>query len=238
MAGGKDRWIISADYSQIELRILAHFSGDKNLARAFKEDEDIHTYTASLIFDVKESQVTSHMRNSAKRVNFGIIYGMSAFGLAKDLEISQGEAQEFIDKYFLRYPDVKKFMDDEIKKGEEQGFVLTLLNRRRYLPELKSSNMMIRQLAQRQAVNTPVQGSAADLIKLAMINIQKELEQKSFESKMIITVHDELVFEVPDQEKDRMIALVRNQMENPIKLTVPIKASVKVGRNWLDLKEA
>ena len=233
----KSNIIISADYSQIELRILAHLSKDESLRKAFEKNQDIHTYTAALIFDVKEDKVTVEMRNTAKRVNFGIIYGMSAFGLAKDLEISQEAAQEFIDRYFLRYPQVKKFMDDEIKLAEKQGYVVTLLNRRRYLPEIKSSNMSIRQLAQRQAINTPVQGSAADLIKLAMINIQKEIENKRFESRMIITVHDELVFDVYENEKNDMVELIRDKMEHPLKLSVPIKATVKVGKNWLEMKE-
>lgn len=233
----RDRVIISADYSQIELRILAHLSGDKNLKKAFDLDEDVHSYTAALIFDVKEDQVTSDMRNTAKRVNFGIIYGMSAFGLSKDLSISQEEAQEFIDKYFFRYPDVKAFMDAEIKKAREQGFVLTILNRRRYLPEINSGNMSVRQFAERQAINTPVQGSSADLMKLSMINIQKELEKKNLQSRMIITVHDELVFDVPLSEKEMMVTLIRHQMEHALELSVPIKASVKTGKNWLEMKE-
>lgn len=233
---GKDRLIISADYSQIELRILAHLSEDANLIRAFKEDQDIHVFTAAQIFDVKESQVTREMRDAAKRVNFGLIYGISAFGLAKDLSISQEKAQEFIDKYFLRYPGVKRFMEGEIKKAEKNGFVLTLLNRRRYLPEIKSENMAVRQLAQRQAINTPVQGSAADLIKLAMINIQEELEKESLASRMIITVHDELVFDVAEKEKTVITSLIREHMENPLSLAVPIKVSIKAGKNWMEMQ--
>ncbi len=233
----KGHLIASADYSQIELRILAHLSEDKNLIKAFKEDEDIHNYTAAQIFEIKEKDVTPLMRNSAKRVNFGIIYGMSAFGLSKDLQIPQDEAQEFIDKYFLRYPDVKKFMENEIKKAERDGFVLTLLKRRRYLPEIKSPSVHLRQFAQRQAINTPVQGSAADLIKLAMINIDKQIEQKSLSSRMIITVHDELVFDVLVDEKKLMVDLIRQEMENAVKLQVPIKATIKIGDNWLDTKE-
>lgn len=237
IAKDKDHFIVSADYSQIELRILAHLSRDENLMKAFKNGEDIHAFTAAQIFDVKEKDVTSDMRNAAKRVNFGIIYGISAFGLAKDLDISLGQAQEFIDKYFLRYPDVKKFMENEIKKAEKEGFVLTLLNRRRYLPEITSPNMAIRQFAQRQAINTPVQGSAADLIKLAMINIQRELEEKKLHSKMIITVHDELVFDVPEKEKKSVVELIREQMEHTLNLSAPIKVTVKAGKNWLDTEE-
>jgi DNA polymerase-1 len=186
---------------------------------------------------VKEDKVTRQMRDSAQRVNFGIIYGMSAFGLSKDLNIPQDEAQSFIDKYFLRYPSVKKFMDDEISKCEKTGWVSTLLNRCRYIPEINSQNMSIRQFAQRQAINTPVQGSAADLMKLAMINIQKELEKQNLRSRMIITVHDELVFDVPRKEESLIADLVRDQMEHTLTLSVPIKVAVKVGENWLDMKE-
>jgi len=237
VASGKGNVIIAADYSQIELRILAHLSGDKNLIKAFQDGEDIHTYTAALIFDVSEEVVSAEMRDAAKRVNFGIIYGMSAFGLSKDLNISQNEAQDFIDKYFLRYPDVKKFMDEQIGKCEEAGFVMTILNRRRYLPEINSTNVTIRQLAQRQAINTPVQGSAADLLKLVMIKIQKEMERHQSKAKMIITVHDELVFDVPVEEEGKIIEFIKTEMEHPIKLSVPIKVSIKSGPNWLDMKE-
>jgi len=183
-----DLILIAADYSQIELRILAHLSGDKNLIKAFKQGEDIHNFTASLIFEVEEKDVTSQMRNSAKRVNFGIIYGMSAFGLANDLKVPQPEAQEFISRYFNRYPSVKKFMDGEIKKCEAQGYVMTLLKRRRYIPEINSQNGAMKQFAQRQAINTPVQGSAADMIKLAMIDIQRDIKKSKLSAKMISTV--------------------------------------------------
>lgn len=230
-------FLISADYSQVELRILAHLSGDETLKKAFLAGEDIHRFTAALIFDVKEDDVTPQMRTMAKRVNFGIIYGMSAFGLSKDLNISAGEAQDFIEKYFLRYPDVKKFMDNEIRKCRERGYVVTLLNRRRYIPEIKSDNIGIRQFAERQAINTPVQGSAADLLKLSMINIQKDLEKRRLLSKMIITVHDELVFDCVKKEEKELIALIRQEMEHPLELSVPIEVSVKVGNNWRDVKE-
>ncbi|MBF0523064.1 MAG: DNA polymerase I [Candidatus Omnitrophica bacterium] len=233
----EDYLLLAADYSQIELRILAHLSGDETLKKAFETDEDIHSYTASLIFDTKEKEVTKQMRDSAKRVNFGIIYGMSSFGLARDLGVSNAEAQDFIDRYFLRYPKVKVFMDKMIKDCEKNGFVTTLLNRRRYIPEINSPNNSIRQFAQRQAINTPVQGSAADLIKLAMVNVQQELERDHLKSRMLITVHDELVFDVDPQEKGKVIKLVRNFMETPLKLSVPIKVTVKTGDNWLEMKE-
>ncbi len=233
----KDLIMIAADYSQIELRILAHLSGDKNLIKAFAQGEDIHDFTASLIFEVDEKDVTSQMRTSAKRVNFGIVYGMSAFGLANDLKVPQAEAQEFINRYFARYPAVKKFMDGEIKKCEKQGYVLTLLNRRRYIPEINSKNGAMKQFAQRQAINTPVQGSAADMMKVAMINIQKELEERKLSTKMISTVHDELVFETTKSEEAAIVDLVRYQMEHAVELTVPVIVSVKAGKNWLDMKE-
>ncbi|MCK5259788.1 MAG: DNA polymerase I [Candidatus Omnitrophica bacterium] len=232
----KDLIMIAADYSQIELRILAHLSGDENLIKAFRQGEDIHDFTASLIFEVDEKDVTPQMRNSAKRVNFGIIYGMSAFGLANDLKVPQSEAQEFIDRYFMRYPEVKKFMDGEIKKCEKKGYVLTLLNRRRYIPEINSKNGAMKQFAQRQAINTPVQGSAADMMKVAMINIQREIEKKKLVTKMISTVHDELVFETTKADEAATVDLVRYQMEHAVDLIVPVIVSVKAGKNWLDMK--
>ncbi len=237
IARDKDHVLISADYSQIELRILAHLSGDENLTKAFQNGEDIHNFTATLIFDVQAKAVTPPMRDTAKRVNFGVIYGMSAFGLSKDLGISQTQAQDFIDRYFLRYAQVKSFIDEQIKRAEEMGYVLTILNRRRYLPEIKSSNMAVRQFAQRQAVNTPIQGTAADLIKVAMINIQRELEKRNLQSRMIISVHDELVFDVLKKEKAAVIELVRDKMENTLELSVPVKVSIKVGGNWLEMEK-
>ena len=236
----EDNILIAADYSQIELRILAHLSGDDNLVQAFLTDQDIHQYTASLMFldqnEIKE-EITPEQRNAAKRVNFGIIYGMGAFSLAKDLHVTPEEAQTFIDTYFARYPQVKKFMDQIVKKCEEERFVSTFLNRRRYIPEINSSNMSVQQFARRQAINTVVQGSAADLIKLAMVNIQKALEEEKMQSKMIITVHDELVFDVPIDEKENIIPLIKKHMETPLELSVPIKVSMKAGKNWLEMEK-
>ncbi len=238
--------IVAADYSQVELRILAHITQDPGLLKAFSENQDIHAYTAALIFDVPEKDVTPQMRDTAKRVNFGIIYGMSAFGLAKDLGISQADAEEFIGKYFSRYPRVKDFMDNSIHQCEEKGFVTTLLNRRRYIPGINSPNESIKQFSQRQAINTPVQGSAADLMKLAMIDIHREIKQRKLTSQILITVHDELVLDVPNKEKEEIVALLRERMEHPfvslpatqMELSVPIKVSVKTGANWLEMKEA
>ncbi|MBF0532422.1 MAG: DNA polymerase I [Candidatus Omnitrophica bacterium] len=233
-----DGWaLLAADYSQIELRILAHLSGDRGLTKAFAEGQDIHQYTASLVFDVPERQVTPEMRYAAKRINFGIIYGMSAFGLAKDLALPQAEAQQFIDKYFSRYPDVKAFMEGQIKFCDQHGYVVTLLNRRRYIPEIHSANGQVRQFAQRQAINAPVQGSAADLIKRAMIDVSAELLTKKMRSRMIITVHDELVFEAPETEAQELARLVRTKMEKAIQLKVPLVVSLKKGINWLEMRE-
>jgi len=228
--------LVSADYSQIELRILAHLSKDKDLIHAFKEGLDIHTHTASLVFGVEMEQVTSEMRSQAKVVNFGIIYGMSAWGLARDLEISPEEAGEFIDNYFQRYPGVKSFLEETIEAAREDGFVTTMMKRRRYLPEIKNDNMSLRQFAERTAVNTPIQGSAADLIKVAMIEVDRELASGSWRSKMILQVHDELVFEVPQQELKDLKAMIKEKMENAIKLDVPIEVNVKAGKNWLETK--
>jgi len=229
--------ILSADYSQIDLRILAHLSGDETLHKAFAEDQDVHTFTAALIFEVDQKDVTKEMRDTAKRVNFGIAYGMSAFGLAKDLGIKQEEAQDFIDRYFLRYPKIRAFMDQQIKKCEADGFVTTLLNHRRYIPEIKSDNLNVRQFAQRQAINTPVQGSAADLMKVAMLKVDGAIQAKQFKARLIINVHDELVFDAPAGEAKEMAGLLKQNMENCLKLTVPVRVTVKQGRNWAQMEK-
>jgi len=234
IAGEKNHLIISADYSQIELRILAHFSGDKELVEAFKEDRDIHIHTASLVSGVSEGKVTHQMRSTAKTVNFGIIYGMSPYGLSKDLGIEPSKAKEFIDSYFERYGRVRVYIEDTIDEARERGYVTTILNRRRYIPEVNSQNNSIRQFAERTAINTPIQGSAADLIKVAMINIHRTLKEKKLKSKMILQVHDELVFEVPKDELNIMNKIVKEKMEGVAKLKVPIKVQVKVGKNWLE----
>ena len=229
--------LLSADYSQIELRILAHLSGDEGLQHAFANDQDIHRYTASLMFDIKETSVDEKMRYAAKRINFGIIYGMSSFGLAKDLNVSFKEAQEFIDKYFLRYPKVQGYLSTQIQKAKDLGYVSTMFNRRRYLPDINNRNQGLRQFAERQAINAPIQGTAADLIKKAMVNIDASLVKKQFVSSMIMTVHDELVFNVRPKEQQELVDLVRYQMENVIKLSVPISVSAKMGKNWLDMSK-
>ncbi len=230
----KDHVLLSADYSQIELRILAHMSGDKHLIKAFKDGADIHSFTASLVFDVKEKDVTSEMRGMAKTVNFGIIYGMSPYGLSQSLNIDVNKAKEFIDAYFERYPDVKQYMDCLVAEAREKGFVTTILGRRRYIPEINSPDMRLRQFAERTAINTPIQGSAADIIKVAMISIDEALAKKGLETEMTLQVHDELVFDVPKKELEESYRIVRDGMENVIKLKVPVEAHIEVGKNWLE----
>ncbi len=229
--------LISADYSQIELRILAHLSGDKNLITAFKKGHDIHTYTASLVFGVKEKDVTKKMRSQAKTVNFGIVYGMSPYGLSRDLDINVGDAEKFIENYFERYPGVKAYLDETIETARKQGYVTTILNRRRYVPEISSPNINIRQFAERVAINTPIQGSAADLIKVAMLNIWRKFEKKGFKSKMILQVHDELVFEAKKNEADELKKVVKAEMEGVFDLKVPVLVRMGEGRNWLETEK-
>lgn len=232
----KGNSLICADYSQIELRVLAHFSEDEALRTAFKNGLDIHRHTASLIFQVDEDAVSQEMRDTAKRINFGIVYGMSSFGLAKDLEIAPQAAQNFIDSYFLRYPGVKYFIEKQIKQVRISGYVQTLLGRRRYLPGIGSSNNALMSFAERQAVNSPIQGSAADMIKLAMVNLSLALKEKKLKSKLIMQIHDELVFEVINDEAPLMINLLRDKMENVYPLAVPIKVNIKKGINWLEME--
>jgi len=207
------------------------------LQKACKGDGDIHRYTASLMFDVPESRVDDKMRYAAKRINFGIVYGMGAFSLAKDLGVSINEAQVFIEKYFLRYPKVRQFLDGEIQKARNLGYVSTLFGRRRYLPDINNRNMGLRQFAERQAVNAPMQGTAADIIKIAMVKVSRRMAQEKLTSTMIMTVHDELVFDVPQEEIKTMVSLVRQEMEAAMDLSVPIKTSVKIGSNWLEMEK-
>jgi DNA polymerase-1 len=237
ISSGEDYFLISCDYSQIELRVLAHLSCDKNLIQAFNNDLDIHRATAGLIYGVEEKDVTSQMREMAKRVNFGIVYGLTSFGLSRDLGIPVIEAQNFIDAYFTRYPKVKDYIQEQINKAKKDGFVTTILGRRRYIPEINNKNQGIRQFAERQAVNAPIQGSASDLIKLAMIEIAKDISGRKLKSTMIMQIHDELVFDVVNNEKEQLIGLIRERMENVLKLSVPIKVDIKKGKNWLDMEE-
>jgi len=233
----KKGWkILGADYSQIELRILAHLSGDPVFAKAFNEDLDIHKATAAEVFDVPLSEVTDEMRDKAKVVNFGIIYGMSDFGLSKSLKIKKTEAAKYIDKYFTKHAGVKKFIDEVIAQAKKDGFVCTLLGRKRPLPDINNPNMGLRNFAERTAINTPVQGTAADIIKVAMINIHNQLIANKLKTKMILQVHDELVFEVPDEEVPEVKELVEHEMVSAVKLNVPVKVHIGVGGSWAEAK--
>ncbi|NLN39566.1 MAG: DNA polymerase I, partial [Smithella sp.] len=224
--------LISADYSQIELRVLAHLSEDASLLEAFASDEDIHSRTASDVFGVFPEMVSPDMRRQAKVINFGILYGMSAFGLAKELGVSQKTAQTYIDGYFARYQKVRDYLDGILEEARRDGFVCTILNRRRYLPELKSNVPAVRQFAERMAINAPIQGSAADLIKVAMVNIDRLLAQNQYAARLIMQVHDELVLEAPEAEKEDVMKLVKNEMEEVVKLKVPLKVEIASGLNW------
>lgn len=226
--------LCSADYSQVELRLMAAFSGDESMIEDFKNDYDIHQATAAKVFGVKMEEVTGDMRARAKMVNFGIIYGISAFGLGQRLGISRTEAAEIIDSYFATYPKIKEYMDDRIQFTREKGFATTIMGRRRYLPDINSKNQTVRGFAERNAINTPIQGSAAELIKVAMINIQNILEEKNCKSRMILQVHDELVFEIHPKEKKMMTEMIREQMENAMDLEVPMKVEMGFGANWLE----
>ena len=236
IAEGADYYLLSCDYSQVELRILAHLSKDEKLIASFNENKDIHKATAASIYGIEEPEVNNSMRETAKRVNFGIIYGQTSYGLSRDLSISPSEAQSFIDAYFLKYPKVKDYIDSQIAEAGKLGYVTTILGRRRYLPEINNRNLNIRQFVQRQAVNTPIQGSAADMIKLAMVNIQNEIKARKMKSRMIMQIHDELVFEAHKNELKELTGFVRLNMENVFKLDVPIRVDIKQGRNWLEME--
>ena len=224
--------ILSADYSQIELRVLAHLSADPNLTKAFQDNLDVHRFTATLLYGTDLESVTHEMRNVAKTINFSIVYGVSAFGLAQSLAISVSEAQAFIDSYFARYPKVKDYLEAEKEEARERGFLKTIFGRRSYFPDIRSSNSNLRQFAERAAINAPIQGSAADIINVAMIHIQTELESRSLKSLMTLQVHDELVFDVPEDELGELESLVREKMEGAYSLSVPLKVDLRVGTSW------
>ncbi len=225
-------FILSSDYSQIELRLLAHISGDENLISAFNSDVDVHSLTASKVFDVPVEQVTKEMRYKAKAVNFGIIYGQTRYGLAKALDIPAQEAQNFIDKYFMTYPKVKDYMENTVAFAYEHGFVETIFARKRYLAELSSPNKMIKEFAERAAINQPLQGTAADLIKKAMINVGKAFKENNLKSKMVMQVHDELVFEVVADELEQVKSVVKQEMQNVVDLKIPLLVDVNWGKSW------
>lgn len=229
-------YLVSFDYSQIELRILAHMAHVTNLIDAFNQGKDIHRHTAALVFGVKDEEVTSQMRSQAKAVNFGIIYGMSEFRLSKDIGMSISEARDFINKYFETYPEVKTYMDEVVETCKKQGYVSTLLNRKRYIPTINDKNFMVRQQAQRYAMNTPIQGTGADILKLAMIEVDKALKEKHLKSQMILQVHDELIFDVFEDELEEVMSLVKEKMENCIKMDVPLIVEGNYAKNWCELK--
>ena len=225
---------LSADYSQIELRIMAHLSGDENMLEAFNSGNDIHAATAAKIFKIPLTEVTPDMRRKAKTANFGIIYGISTFGLAERLNIPRAEAKELIDGYFATYPDVKRYMDNSIRLAKEEGYVETIYGRKRFLADINSQNSVVRGYAERNAINAPIQGSAADIIKIAMVQIQQRLGDEKLRTKMTMQVHDELNFTVPKEETSRVKELVVSEMQNVIKLKVPLIADCGVGDNWLE----
>ena len=228
--------LVSCDYSQIELRILAHIADDENMINAFKHHSDIHTKTASEVFKVPIDEVTSLMRSRAKAVNFGIVYGIGAFSLAQDLKITKKEAEEYMAIYFERYPKIKKYLENIVKDAQDTGYVLTILNRRRFIPEIKSSNKIVKALGDRLAMNAPIQGSAADIIKLAMVNVYNKLNEKKLKSELILQVHDELILNVKKEEFEEVKELVEHEMENAIKLKVALDVDVNFGNTWYEAK--
>jgi DNA polymerase-1 len=224
--------MMAADYSQIELRIMAHLSADPGLVTAFANGQDVHRATAAEVFEVAPDQVTSDQRRSAQAINFGLIYGMSAFGLAKQLGISRGEGQDYIGRYFSRYPGVQDYMDNTRSQAADLGYVETIFGRRLYLPDIKARNAIARQAAERTAINAPMQGSAADIIKLAMIHVHQWLAKQDLDARMIMQVHDELVFEVAEAQLTALQAGVKEAMEGAAQLNVPLVVDIGVGGNW------
>lgn len=236
IAREEDDVILSADYSQIELRVLAHMSGDKSMIKAFNEHSDIHRKTAAEVFNVNTSEVTSIMRSRAKAVNFGIIYGISDFSLSQDLKITRKEAKEYMDIYFERYPNIKKFIDGVLEEATDLGYVKTMLNRRRFIPEIKASNKIVKALGERLAMNAPIQGTAADIIKLAMVNVSDELKKRKLKSRLILQVHDELILNVVKEELEEVKELVKNKMETVLDLEVPLDVDINIGKTWYEAK--
>jgi DNA polymerase-1 len=228
-------YLLSGDYSQIDLRVLAHLSRDPGLIAAFAQDEDIHAMTASRIFGIPKDEVTLEMRRNAKTVNFGVIYGMSDYGLEQATKLSREEAARFITLYFEEYPKVKEYLEATKEQARRLGYVQTVLGRRRFLPEINSANRMVREGAERMAINAPVQGSSADIIKIAMINLHREMEKRTLESKMLLQIHDELLFEVPESEVEAVKSLVAELMPRAFELYVPVKIDIKLGRNWAEM---
>jgi len=231
---GEDMLLLSADYSQIELRLAAEISGDEHMIEAFSSGEDIHSSTAMRLFDIDADAVTSEQRRRAKTTNFGILYGISAFGLAQRLGIDNNDAKDLIDRYFEKYPRISEYIERTTVFARENGYVETLCGRRRYIPDINSKNRNIRMFAERTAINAPIQGSAADMIKIAMIRIDAALRERKLRTTMIMQVHDELVFEVPETEVEEVRALVVEQMRQALDLRVPIEVDAGTGRTWLE----
>ena len=223
---------LDADYSQIELRILAHMSDDENLIEAYRESKDIHAATASLVFHVPLDEVTKTQRSNAKAVNFGIVYGISSFGLSQDLSISKKDAEKYIDDYFKSYPGIKNYLDNSVKEAKEKGYSTTMFGRRRPIPELKAGNFMQRQFGERVAMNSPIQGTAADIMKIAMINVERELRKNNLKSRIVLQVHDELLVETYKDEISTVQDILVKNMEGAANLHVPLDVDVKEGNNW------
>ena len=226
--------LVDADYSQIELRLLAHISGDEAMREAFLSGEDFHTVTASRVFGIPIEQVTPVLRSRAKAVNFGIVYGISAFSLAQDIGVFPNEAKAYMDAYLDKYHGVRDYMKQIVAQAKEDGYVDTLFGRRRYLPELKSSNFNVRSFGERVALNMPVQGTAADIIKLAMVNVARRLKEQRLQARLILQVHDELIVECPESEAETVRALLENEMENAVHLSVPLTAEAHIGHSWAE----
>ncbi|MBU1878319.1 MAG: DNA polymerase I, partial [Chloroflexi bacterium] len=230
------RVLLAVDYSQVELRILAYIAGDEALQAAFARGEDIHAATATALFDVPMDEITKEQRTKAKAINFGIIYGMSEYGLARRIDVSPEEASQYIAEYLGEYPRVRAYLEETKKQARERGYVATLLGRRRYTPELKSRNHNLQSAGERAAINHPIQGTAADIIKVAMVRLQREIEARGLHSLLTLQVHDELVLEVPEEELDEVVALVADVMEHALEMTPPLKVDVKVGQNWEEME--
>jgi DNA polymerase-1 len=226
--------LIDADYSQIELRVLAHVSGDENMIGAFLSGEDIHTATSCRVFGVAPEDVTVEMRKRAKAVNFGILYGMGEYSLAEDLKISRAQAKEYIDSYLSSYPAIDEYLHNVAKDARADGYVTTMLGRRRYIPELAASNKNMQAFGERVARNSPIQGSSADIIKIAMINVAKKLRESGYDAKLLLQVHDELLIESARACADAVLELLKTEMENAVSLSVPLKVEANIGENWLE----
>ncbi len=233
---GDGEMLVDADYSQIELRVLAHIAQDKNMIDAFLHGADIHTATASQVFNLPPLYVTPLMRSRAKAVNFGIVYGIGAFSLSQDIGVSVAEADKYIKDYLRTYSGVKQYMEDTIAFGKEHGYVQTLFGRRRYLPELTASNHNLKAFGERVAMNTPIQGTAADIIKIAMVRVHRRLAAEGMKSRLVLQIHDELIVESPVEENEKAAAILREEMEGAVQLSVPMSVEAKVGKTWFEAK--